>query len=152
MAGFYTQEFVMKSQRNILIAFLLNLSFSIFELIGSVWTGSVAIASDAIHDFGDAISIGIAWWLERKSQQPPNEKYTYGYARLSVIGGLITTTILCISSMVVIFNAIQRLHNPTQFILDFCKNTYWYELRQFPLYFTIRTKEISAVSAIFGCK
>lgn len=103
----------MKSQRNILIAFLLNLSFSIFELIGSIWTGSVAIASDAIHDFGDAISIGIAWWLERKSQQPPNEKYTYGYARLSVIGGLITTTILCISSMVVIFNAIQRLHNPT---------------------------------------
>ena len=59
----------MKTQRNILIAFLLNLGFSVFELLGGIFTGSVAIISDAIHDFGDAISIGASWFLEKKSKR-----------------------------------------------------------------------------------
>ncbi len=103
----------MKTKRNILIAFLLNLFFSIFELIGGFITGSVAITSDAIHDFGDATSIGTAFFLERLSNKKPNQKYTYGYARFSVLGGLITTLILLISSAIVIYNAILRIMNPT---------------------------------------
>ena len=46
----------MKTERNILIAFILNLAFSIFEFIGGAITGSVAIVSDAVHDIGDAMS------------------------------------------------------------------------------------------------
>ena len=46
--------------------------------------------SDAIHDFGDAISIGIAYLLEKKSKKRPNSTYTYGYARYSILGALIT--------------------------------------------------------------
>ena len=52
----------MKTENNILIAFLLNISFSIFELVGGLFTNSIAIISDAIHDFGDAASIGIAYF------------------------------------------------------------------------------------------
>ena len=55
----------MKTEKNILIAFLLNLSFSLFEMVGGALTGSVAIPSDAVHDLGDAVSIGLAWLLER---------------------------------------------------------------------------------------
>ena len=51
----------MKTEKNILIAFLLNFSFSIFEFIGGAITGSVAIVSDAVHDLGDAASIGISF-------------------------------------------------------------------------------------------
>ena len=51
----------MKTEKNILIAFLLNLGFSLFELVGGLLTNSVAILSDAVHDIGDAASIGIAW-------------------------------------------------------------------------------------------
>ena len=80
-----------KVSKNILIAFLLNFGFSIYELIGGFLTGSVAISSDAIHDFGDAMSIGVAYVLERKSRKKPDEKYSYGYARYSVLGGLITS-------------------------------------------------------------
>ena len=69
----------MKTERNILIAFILNLSFSIFEFIGGIFTGSVAITSDAVHDIGDAASIGISYFLEKKSKKQPDEKYTYGY-------------------------------------------------------------------------
>ena len=73
----------MKTMRNILVAFLLNAFFSVFELIGGVFTGSVAIISDAVHDLGDAMSIGFAYLLEKKSKKQPDNIYTYGYARYS---------------------------------------------------------------------
>ena len=103
----------MKTEKNILIAFILNLCFSIFEFVGGLFTGSVAIVSDAVHDIGDAASIGISYFLERKSKKQPDETYTYGYARYSVIGGVITTLILLFGSVVVIYNAITRIINPT---------------------------------------
>ena len=84
----------MKTQRNIFIAFILNLSFSIFEFVGGMITGSVAIASDAVHDLGDAASIGVSYFMEKKSKKKPDEAYTYGYARYSVLGGFITTLVL----------------------------------------------------------
>ena len=104
----------MKTEKNILIAFILNLSFSIFEIIGGFFTGSVAIISDAIHDMGDAASIGISYFLEKKSKKQPDEIYTYGYARFSVIGSVITTLILLFGSVMVIYNAVMRIFNPVE--------------------------------------
>lgn len=57
----------MKTEKNILLAFILNLSFSVFEFFGGIFTGSVAIMSDALHDTGDALSIGVSYFLERKA-------------------------------------------------------------------------------------
>ncbi len=102
----------MKTEKNILIAFLLNLAFSVFEFFGGIVTGSVAIVSDAIHDIGDAVSIGIAYLLEKKSRKQPDEIYTYGYVRFSLVGGLSTTCILFLGSLAVIVNAISRLSAP----------------------------------------
>ena len=104
----------MKTERNILIAFLLNMSFSIFELLGGIFTGSVAIISDAVHDFGDSISIGISYILEKKSKKKPDNKYTYGYTRFSVLGATITNIILIVGSILVILNAIKRIINPIE--------------------------------------
>ena len=104
----------MKTEKNILIAFLLNLAFSVFEFVGGIFTGSVAIMSDAIHDIGDAASIGISWFLEKKSKKKPDEKYTYGYLRYSVIGSVITTLILLVGSVIVIINAFNKIMNPTE--------------------------------------
>ena len=102
----------MKTEKNILIAFILNVSFSIFEFIGGIFTGSVAIISDAVHDIGDAVSIGAAFFLEKKSKQKPDDKYTYGYARFSVIGSVITTLILLFGSAWVIYNSVLRIITP----------------------------------------
>ena len=104
----------MKSEKNILVAFILNLVFSIFEFIGGTVTGSVAIISDAIHDIGDAASIGVAYFLEKKSKKQPDDIYTFGYARYSVIGSVIITLILFVGSGAVIFNSIERIFNPVE--------------------------------------
>ena len=104
----------MKSERNILIAFLLNLAFSVFELFGGVFTNSVAIISDSIHDIGDAVSIGISYFLEKKSKRQPDQTYTYGYLRYSVLGSVITTCILLVGSVLVVINAANRILHPQQ--------------------------------------
>lgn len=103
----------MKSDKKILLAFILNLSFSVFEFIGGIFTNSVAILSDSVHDIGDAASIGISYFLEKKSKKKPDENYTYGYVGYSVIGGVITTLILLLGSCFVIYNAVMRIINPT---------------------------------------
>ena len=108
----------MKTQKNILIAFLLNIAFSAFEFIGGVVTGSIAILSDALHDIGDATTIGLSYFLERKSDKQPDESHSYGYVRYSVLGGLITTVILLVGSVFVIINAVKRLMNPTEINYD----------------------------------
>ena len=108
----------MKADRKILLAFLLNLFFSVFEAIGGLFTGSVAILSDALHDMGDALSIGIAFLLEKKSKSRPDQTHTYGYGRYSVLGGLITTTILLVGSFLVIVHGIQRIFHPVPIRYD----------------------------------
>lgn len=104
----------MKSEKKIFIAFILNLVFSVFEFFGGVLTGSVAIISDSVHDLGDAASIGISYFLEKKSKRQPDSKFTYGYLRYSVLGSVITTLILLFGSVAVIYNAIIRIINPAE--------------------------------------
>lgn len=104
----------MKSEKNILIAFLLNLAFSVFEFIGGISTNSVAIISDSIHDIGDAASIGISYLLEKKSKKQPDNTHTYGYLRYSVIGSIITVLILLVGSVLVVVNAVNRIFNPRE--------------------------------------
>ena len=101
------------TDRNILAAFLLNLAFSVFELFGGIFTGSVAILSDSVHDLGDAASIGISYFLEKKSKRSPDDSHTYGYARYSVVGSVITTAVLLAGSAIVIYNSVSRLIRPT---------------------------------------
>ena len=108
----------MNSQKNMYLAFLLNLFFSVFELIGGVLTGSIAILSDAVHDLGDAASIGFACVLEKKATRAHDDTHTYGYGRYSALGGLLTSLILIIGSGVAIYGAVRCLIHPTAIHYD----------------------------------
>ena len=102
----------MKSHRKILFAFLLNAFFAVFEFLGGAFTGSIAIVSDAIHDVGDAFSIGVSYALEKLGGKKADHKYTYGYYRYSVLGGVIQSVILLCGSVLVVYNAVLRFINP----------------------------------------
>ena len=97
---------------NIRTAFFLNLLFTFFEIFGGLWTNSMAILSDAVHDLGDSISLGMAWYLERIAQRGSDRKYTYGYRRFSLLGALINTIVLIVGSVVIMMEAIPRLLQP----------------------------------------
>ena len=102
------------SASNIKVAFFLNLGFTIIEIIGGFWTNSIAIISDALHDLGDSLSLGLSWFLERYSRKKKDEKYSYGYRRYSLFAALINGFILIIGSVFILFEAIPRLFNPQQ--------------------------------------
>ena len=93
-------------------AFFLNLAFTIIEIAGGLFTNSMAILSDALHDFGDCISLGIAWYLEKYSKKGPDYKYSYGYSRFSVLGALITSMVLIAGAVIIFMNAIPRILSP----------------------------------------
>jgi cobalt-zinc-cadmium efflux system protein len=102
----------MKTARKIRIAFLLNLAFSVFEFVGGAITGSIAILSDAVHDMGDAFSIGVSFALEKLSHKKAYKKYTYGYYRYSLLGSALQSAILLCGSLVVAYNAVMRFVFP----------------------------------------
>ena len=110
----HIKELANKASENIKAAFFLNLIFSILEFFGGILTNSISIFSDAIHDLGDSFSIGISYLLERKSKKNPDETYTYGYLRYSLVGALLASVVLLIGSGFVIINAIPRLFQPEE--------------------------------------
>ncbi len=100
--------------RRFKIAFFLNLSFALIELIGGFFVHSMAILSDALHDFGDAMALGLALYLERASRAPSNQNYTYGFRRYSVLSAVVTGVILLVGSSFILVESIQRWQTPTQ--------------------------------------
>ncbi|MCG1036829.1 cation diffusion facilitator family transporter [Polaribacter sargassicola] len=100
------------STENISTAFFLNLFFSIVEFIGGIYTNSLAITSDAIHDLGDSISLGLAWYFQKISNKKPTKIFTYGFKRYSLLGAIINSLILLIGSILIIIKAIPRIINP----------------------------------------
>lgn len=100
------------STKNIALAFFMNLSFTIIELVGGLMTNSIAILSDALHDLGDSLSLALAWYLERISKQNTTPKYSYGFKRFSLLGAIINSLVLLAGSVFVIFESIKRLKEP----------------------------------------
>jgi len=100
------------SGKNLKIAFFLNLGFTIFEIIGGFYVNSVAIISDAIHDLGDSLSLGTAWYLDKKSKEKADKIFSFGYARFSLLAALINSLVLIMGSIYVIYEAVGRIIEP----------------------------------------
>lgn len=94
------------------MAFWLNALFALVEIAGGIMTNSVAILSDAFHDMGDSVALGLAWYFQRVSSRQRDEKYTYGYKRYSLVGATISAAILLIGSIIIISQAVPRLFAP----------------------------------------
>ena len=100
------------SAKNIKVAFFLNLAFTVLEVVGGFYVNSVSILSDALHDLGDSLSLGISWYLHNHSKKGADAKFTFGYGRFSLLGALINSVILVVGSIFVITEAVKRLIHP----------------------------------------
>lgn len=99
-------------EERVRFAAFLNAAFTIIEVIGGFLTNSLAIFSDALHDFGDSVTLLVSWFFEREAKRSPNAKYTFGYQRLSLFSALFAASILIGGSIVIILQAIPRFLNP----------------------------------------
>ena len=102
----------MKTKYAVWLAFLLNLSFAIVEFIAGGIFGSSAVLADSVHDFGDAIAIGISAFLESISNRKEDSHYTLGYKRFSLLGAMVTAVILMTGSGMVIVENVSKLFHP----------------------------------------
>lgn len=100
--------------KNIRAAFFLNLVFTIIEFIGGFYTNSLAIMSDALHDLGDSMVLGLSWYFQKLSGRGATKKYSFGYKRFSLLGALIAGLVLLVGSIIIIYNAVPRLIRPEQ--------------------------------------
>lgn len=98
--------------QNLAVAFFLNLSFTIIEIAGGFFTNSIAILSDALHDLGDSLSLGLAWYFQKISKKGRDKQFSYGYKRFSLLGAIINSIVLAVGSIVIITEAVPRLLNP----------------------------------------
>ncbi|MCB9719694.1 MAG: cation transporter [Candidatus Omnitrophica bacterium] len=100
------------SQKNIRVAFFLNIGFAIAEIIGGILTNSMAILADALHDLGDSLSLGVSWYFAKVSDKQPSKTFSYGYKRFSLFAALINGIVLFVGSLVILSEAIPRLIHP----------------------------------------
>ena len=98
--------------KNLKVAFFLNLSFTFIEIVGGIYTNSLAILSDALHDLGDSLGIGLSWYFQKLSAKEGDDAYTYGYKRFSVLGALINAVVLMMGSVFILSEAIPQVLNP----------------------------------------
>ena len=101
-----------QANRNIATVFALNAFFVVVELVGGLLTNSVAILSDALHDFGDCLSLAISWGFQKKATKKRDLHYSYGYRRFSLLGAIFLSGVLFVSSILILIEAAQRIANP----------------------------------------
>ncbi|GAB5522872.1 MAG: cation diffusion facilitator family transporter [Roseivirga sp.] len=98
--------------KNLKVAFFLNLGFTIIEIVGGIMTNSLAILSDALHDLGDSLSIGLSWYFQKLSTRKGDATYSYGYKRFSLLGAIINAVVLLVGSVFILTEAIPAILNP----------------------------------------
>ena len=94
------------------VAFFINLAFTVVEAVGGWWTGSIAVLTDALHDAGDCLVLGTAWWLQRVAMKGRDAQYSYGYGRYSMLGGWLTSVVLMVGAGAMLVLSVPRLWTP----------------------------------------
>jgi cobalt-zinc-cadmium efflux system protein len=93
-------------------AFFINLAFTFVEVAGGLWTHSIAVLTDALHDAGDCLVLGTAWYLQRVALRGRDAQYSYGYGRYSMLGGWLTSVVLIIGALFMLSMSVPELWAP----------------------------------------
>ncbi len=94
------------------MAFLINLAFTLVEVAGGWWTGSIAVLTDALHDAGDCLVLGTAWYLQRVALKGRDAQYSYGYGRFSMLGGWLTSLVLIAGAVGMLVVSVPKVLHP----------------------------------------
>ena len=101
-----------RHEKPLWIAFGLTLAFLVAEVVGALWTNSLALLSDAAHMGTDVIALAISLFAVRMARRPPDAKRTYGYARMEALGALVNGGLLFLVAGYILWEAVQRFREP----------------------------------------
>ncbi|MEE3069886.1 MAG: cation diffusion facilitator family transporter [Pseudomonadota bacterium] len=100
--------------RQVAIAVGINMLLTVAQIIGGVFSGSIALIADAVHNFSDAISLMIAFFARKIARRPANAAMTFGYGRAEMVAALINYTTLIVISLYLAWEGIARMIDPPQ--------------------------------------
>jgi cobalt-zinc-cadmium efflux system protein len=100
--------------KNLLISIVLNIGITLAQVIGGIMSGSLALLSDALHNFSDVISLIISYIANRISKRDASLKHTFGYKRAEIIAAFVNSATLIIIAILLIIEAIKRFQNPQE--------------------------------------
>ncbi len=100
------------SGKNIGIAIFLNILITVSQIIGGVISGSVALLTDALHNFSDVISLFLSYFTNRLARRKPTAKQTYGYKRAEILSAFVNSVTLIAIAIYLIVEAVERFLNP----------------------------------------
>jgi cobalt-zinc-cadmium efflux system protein len=108
----HTHDKKQVSLPKLVFTIFLNLIITVAQIIGGIISGSLALISDAIHNFSDTVSVILAWFAQVLSRKPSTQKSTFGYKRAEILAAFINSIVLIGISVYLIFEAIERLLHP----------------------------------------
>ena len=100
--------------RNLIISILLNILITVSQVIGGLLSGSLALLSDALHNFSDVISLIVSYVANRLSKRKASLQRTFGYKRAEVLAAFINAATLIIVAILLIIEAVKRFQNPQE--------------------------------------
>lgn len=95
-------------------ATLINLAYTVLEAGYGFATNSLALLSDALHNFGDVLGLGLAWGAAVLAKRPPTERHTYGWRRATLLSPLANAVLLVAFSGALAWEALRRFSAPPE--------------------------------------
>lgn len=108
----HNQDTNQVSLPKLIFTVILNLIITVAQIVGGIISGSLALISDAIHNFSDTVSVILAWFAQVLSRKPSTLKSTFGYKRAEILAAFINSVSLIAISVYLIFEAVNRLIHP----------------------------------------
>ncbi len=100
------------SGKNIGIAIFLNILITVSQIVGGIISGSVALLTDALHNFSDVISLFLSYFTNRLAKRKSTTKQTYGYKRAEILSAFVNSVTLIAIAIYLIVEAVERFLNP----------------------------------------
>ena len=100
------------SGKNLFITIILNIIITLSQIIGGIMSGSLALLSDAMHNFSDVLALVIAYIANQLAARPNTESQTFGYKRAEIIAALFNASVLIGIAVFLIVEAFHKLYHP----------------------------------------
>lgn len=110
----HVQSASSRNKKSLAIVFGLTSFYLIVEVIGGLWTGSLALLADAGHMLTDVAGVGLALLAIRFAERPASPERTYGYYRVEILAALTNAVVLILISLYILYEAYQRFKDPPE--------------------------------------
>lgn len=93
-------------------AIAVNMFLTLAQVVGGIFSGSLALIADALHNFSDAIALIIAFFARKIARRPADPRMSFGYGRAEVVAALVNCTTLIVIAVYLMYEGVTRFFQP----------------------------------------